>query len=151
MPANYLRDHKKFRLSVQGGISNIVTTPGTITFEFKVGSVVVWSSGAVQLSTTAHTTIPFWLDVELTCRAIGSGTSANFMAQGRILSQTVNATAVADGTQTHSVLLLPNTAPAVGTGFDSTIANIVDFWTGFSINNAGNGIQVQQYELASKL
>jgi hypothetical protein len=40
---------------------------------------------------------------------------------------------------------IPATAPAVGTGFDSTIANILDFWTGFSIPNSGNGIQLYNY------
>jgi hypothetical protein len=33
----------------------------------------------------------------------------------------------------------------VGTGFDSTIANLLDFWTAFSISNAGNGVQVYDY------
>jgi len=147
MPANFLDIGRRFRVSVQGGISNIVTTPGTITCEVKIGSVVAFTTGAMQLSTTAHTTIPFWLEIELTCRAIGPTTSANFMGQAIMHSQTVNATAVADGTQTHTLLLAPNTAPAVGTGFDSTVANTWDFWAGFSISNAGNGIQVQQYSL----
>lgn len=149
MPANYLDVGRRFLISVQGGISNIVTTPGTITCEVKIGSVVAFTTGAMQLSTTAHTTIPFWLDIYLTCQVIGSGTTAKFMGQGIMQSQTVNATAVADGTQTHTTLLAPNTAPALGTGFDSTVANTWDFWTGFSISNAGNGIQVQQYALYS--
>lgn len=147
LPANFLDVGRRFLVSVQGAISNIVTTPGTITCEVKIGTVVAFTTGAMQLSTTAHTTIPFWLDIYLTCRAIGSGTSANFMGQGLMQSQTVNATAVADGTQTHTTLLAPNTAPAVGTGFDSTVANTWDFWTGFSISNSGNGIQVQQYSV----
>jgi hypothetical protein len=41
--------------------------------------------------------------------------------------------------------MAPNTAPAAGTGFDSTIANILDFWVGISVSNAANGIQVYQY------
>src|SRR4051812_34193777 len=45
---------------VRGGISNIVTTPGTITFEVKLGSVVAFTTGAIQLNATAHTTLPFW-------------------------------------------------------------------------------------------
>lgn len=147
MPANYLYPGRVFEINVLGGISNIVTTPGTITCEVKIGSVVAFTTGAMQLSTTAHTTLPFWLKIRLTCRATGSSTSANFMGQAVMESVTVNATAVADGTQTHTLLSAPATAPAVGTGFDSTIANIWDFWTGFSISNAGNGIQVQQYFL----
>ena len=52
-----------------------------------------------------------------------------------------------DDTTEMPSLLGPATAPAVGTGFDSTVANIVDFWVGFTISNVGNGIQIQQYEL----
>lgn len=148
LPAGTLKIGDQLKVDVRGAISNIVTTPGTITMQVMFGSIIVFTTGAMQMSSTAHTTIPFHLDVLLTCRAIGPTTSANFMGQGTIHSQTVNATAVADGTQTHTTLLAPNTAPAVGTGFDSTIANIIDFWTGFSINNAGNGVQVQQYNVS---
>ena len=48
---------------------------------------------------------------------------------------------------THAALMAPNTAPAVGTGFDSTVANILDFWAGFSISNSGNNITVHQYKV----
>jgi len=44
-----------------------------------------------------------------------------------------------------ATIMCPNTAPAVGTGFDSTIANILDFWVGISVSLATNGIQVYQY------
>ena len=45
--------------------------------------------------------------------------------------------------------MVPATAPAQGTGFDSTIANILDFWVGFSISNAANGVQIAQYKVIS--
>lgn len=150
IPNKTFRPGRRFAIDVQGAISNIVTTPGTLTFEVKVGSVIAFTTGAIQLSTTAHTTLPFWLRIKLTCRAVGAGTSANLMGQAVIESRTVKATAVADGTETHAVLMAPNTAPAVGTGFDSTIANIWDFWAGFSISDAGNGVQIQQYEVVAE-
>lgn len=145
-PPNYLYIGKVFRVRVTGGISNIVTTPGTITFQVMMGSIVAWTSGAIQLNATAHTTLPFTLDVLLTCRAIGITTSANYIGQGVLsgIMFTVTAGQV-DGVNTETVLQVPRTAPAVGTGFDSTIANTLDFWVGFSISNAGNGVQVQQY------
>jgi len=143
---NYFSEGKVLRVTVSGGISNIVTTPGTITFQVMLGTIVVWTSGAIQLNATAHTTLPFVLEVLLTCRAIGATTTANFMGQGLVagIMFTLTASQV-DAVNTSGSFLLPVTAPAVGTGFDSTIANILDFWTGFSISNAGNGIQVQQY------
>jgi hypothetical protein len=48
-----------------------------------------------------------------------------------------------------AMLQCPATAPAVGTGFDSTVANLLDFWAGFSISNAGNGVQIHQYVVSS--
>jgi hypothetical protein len=149
LPANYFYVGRALRLTVAGAISNIVTTPGTLTLQVKLGSVIAFSTGALQMSTTAHTLTPFKLDLLLTCRAVGLSTSANLIGQGTIFSAAVNKTAVADGTQTDSALLAPSTAPAVGTGFDSTAAQLLDFWAGFSINDAGNGIQIQQYLLES--
>ena len=54
-----------------------------------------------------------------------------------------------DNTDMMPTILAPATLPGVGTGFDSTVANILDFWVGFTISNAGNGIQVAQYRVAS--
>jgi len=145
-PANYLSIGKSFRITVMGGLSNIVTTPGTVTMQVMLGSVAVFTTGAIQLNATAHTLLPFWLEVLLTVRAIGSSTSANFMGMGRL--QGIQPTLTAgqtDAANTGGIFSAPATAPTVGTCYKSTIANILDFWTGFSISNAGNGIQVQQY------
>jgi hypothetical protein len=69
------------------------------------------------------------------------------IGQGRITSQALSLTAVADSTTTPATLLIPNTTPAVGTGFDSTVANLVQVFGTFSIANAANAVQVQQYSL----
>lgn len=134
------------RTTVRGALSNIVTTPGTVTFQIMMGSIVVWTSGAIQLNATAHTLLPFTLQVDWTVRAIGSSTSANVLGMGTL--QGIHFTLTAgqtDAVNTAGQFAVPATAPAVGTGFDSTIANIMDFWVGFSINNAGNGVQIQEY------
>lgn len=145
LPANWWYIGRCVRVKVIGAISNIVTTPGTITMQFMMGSVIAGSSGAMQMSTTAHTTVPFIAEGYFTCRAVGSSTSCNLMPQWIVTSQAIKATAVADSTTGHESLMGPNTAPAVGTGFDSTAAQTLDFFAGFSISNAGNGIQIQQY------
>lgn len=147
MPANTLQVGTKLKFTAVGQLGNIVTTPGTLTLDvFLGGSVVAFNGGAMQLSSTAHTTLPFWLEIILTCRAVGNSTSANFMGQGRMTAQSLSLTAVADSTTTPATLLLPNTTPAVGTGFDSTVAQSVNLRGTFSLNNA-NAIQVQQYAL----
>jgi hypothetical protein len=146
LPPNYLYVGKKIRVTVRGGVSNIVTTPGTITFQIMMGTIVAWTSGAIQLNATAHTLLPFTLVVDLRCDTIGSGVVAKLLGMGQLsgIMFTVTAGQV-DGANSETVLQVPRTAPAVGTGFDSTIANILDFWAGFSISNAGNGIQVYDY------
>ncbi len=150
LPAGYLSIGKKLRIQVQGGIGTLVTTPGTITFQVMLGSVIAFTTGAIQLNATAHTNIPFWLDISLTCQAIGNGTTAKFMGQGQATGQMLTATAgQTDGANSHTVLMTPNTAAAQGTGFDSTTAQIVDFFAGFSISSASNTVKIEQYELTS--
>jgi hypothetical protein len=145
IPPAWLEVGKAMRITLVGDISNIVTTPGTLTLDVRLGSVVAYNGGAMQLSTTAHTTLPFWADMLLTVRAEGQSTSANLIGQGRFTSQALSLTAVADSTTTPASLLAPNTTPAVGTGYDSTAAQTLDVFATFSIANAGNLIQLQQY------
>jgi hypothetical protein len=140
------RPGKKFRAFVHGRLSNIVTTPGTLTLDMTFAAVQVWNSGAIQLSAIAHTTLPFWLEIEMTLRAIGAGTSANLMAAGNMSSQCIiPAVGVADA-GSHNTLLVPNVTPVVSTGFDSTILNAIDLFAQFSLNNA-NAIAVEQFHL----
>ncbi len=146
MPGNYLQQGSRLRVRVWGGLSNIVTTPGTVTFQIMMGSIVVWTSGALQMSTTAHTLTPFELEVMLRLDTAGSGTAAKFMGGGKVVGLSLQIGAgAADATVSNDVLSTPAAAPAVGTGFDSTISDILDFWVGFSSSNAGNGVQVYDY------
>lgn len=147
LPANFFTVGKMLKIIAAGQLGNIVTTPGTLTLDvFLGGSVVAFNGGAMQLSSTAHTTLPFFLEILLTCRAIGSGTTANLMGQGRMTAQALSLTAVADSTTTPATLLLPNTTPAVGTGFNSNAAQSVDLRGTFSLSNA-NAITLHQYAL----
>lgn len=146
LPPNYFTPGKVLRITVSGGISNVVTAQPTFTFQVMLGSIVVWTSGAITTTTTAHTTIPFWLEVLMRLDTAGSGTAAKFMGQGKLTGiMWVVSGATADLATGMPTLMAPNTAPAVGTGFDSTIANTLDFWTGIGTSNAGNGVQIQQY------
>lgn len=152
LPPNYLTLGTELRVTVSGGISNVVTSQRTFTFQVMMGSIVVHTSGAILTTTTAHTLIPFEYEVNLRLDSVGSGTTAKFLAQGRLQGiMFVISGAVGDPTAGVGTIMCPNTAPAVGTGFDSTIANILDFWVGFSISNAGNGVQVYDIEHEQKM
>lgn len=145
LPANFMAIGKVVRVSARGRISNIVTTPGTLTLDVRLGSVVVFNGGAVSLNATAKTNVSWAFEALLTCRAIGASTTANLIGIGRLTSESVVG-AAAGTTITAS---LPASAPAVGTGFDSTVGQVVDLFGTFSVNNAGNSIQVHEYTLES--
>jgi len=128
------------------GISNLVTTPGLMNFQTNMGAVAAFNTGNIQLNATAHTTLPAKYEALITCRAVGSGTAANLMGVAQVTGIMFTRTAAqVDQVNIGSGLLAPITAPAVGTGFDSTAAQTLDFFVGFTISSASNGVQVQQY------
>jgi len=140
------------RVMAAGSISNLVTTQPTFTFEFRLGptaNIVAFTTGANLTSATVHTNVPWWLDILLTVRAVGSGTAANIMGQGLVTSRAfLDAGTGGDLTTLgHASLLAPETAPAVGTGFDSTVVNVADLLVSCSASNVGNAIQLHQYIL----
>jgi hypothetical protein len=151
VPAGFLSQvGQVITVDVWGALSNIVTTPGTITLQCMMGSIVVFTTGAIQLNATAHTLLPFHFLAVLTLRSVGSGTSATFMGMGRVCGVQFTKTAgQTDDAQSDTLIMAPATAPAVGTGFDSTIANVFDLWAGFSISDAGNGVTVHEYIVSS--
>jgi hypothetical protein len=103
----------------------------------------------MQMSTTAHTTLPLWFEILLTLRTIGTGVLATFMGQGMAVSQVLSLTAVADSTTTPATLLMPNTTPAVGTGFDSTLTQTLDCFGTFSVSTSPTNITMQQFSVES--
>jgi hypothetical protein len=131
----------QFRFS--GRISTVVTTPGTLTLELRFGSIVVFSSGAMSLNTTAQTNVPWLLEGELICRAIGASTNTTLFPKAcKFMSHAVigSAAPTAGGAGTH---LLPyNTAPAVGSGFDNGAVQTIDLFATWSVANASNSIQL---------
>lgn len=146
LPANFLEVGRKLRLRASGRISNIVTTPGTLTLDARLAGVVAFDGGAMQLNAVAKTNVTWLLDMLLTCRAAGNGTIAKVIGTGMWTSESVVGSAV-PGTGGSGSLLLPASAPAVGTGFDSTAAVSVDLFGKFSLS--GNSLTLHDYELVS--
>jgi hypothetical protein len=141
LPANYFAIGRVLRINAWGRISNVVTTPGTLTLDVRFGSTVVFNGGAMQLNTTAKTNVSWRAIIMLTCRSIGSGTSATLFGQGDWCSE--SATGSAAGVAND--ILMPASAPAVGTGFDSTASQAIDLFATFSVASASNSIQLHQY------
>lgn len=124
-----------------GRISTVVTTPGTLTLELRLGSVAVFSSGAMTLNTTAQTNVHWTLEGELSCRAFGGSTSTTLFPKGcRFTSHAVigSPAPTAGGAASHQ---LPyNAAPAVGSGFDNGASQLIDLFATWSVSNAANSI-----------
>src|SRR5258706_15988212 len=74
LPAGFFHREGVLKIEFCAGISNRVTGPDTFTVQIMVGAVIAYTSGAITLTTTAHTTIPLWAEITLTCEKEGSGT-----------------------------------------------------------------------------
>jgi len=151
LPPNFFQRGSLLVIDFLAAISNRVTGPDTFTINIKVGSVTAFTTGAITLTTTAHTNIPLKGKIELSCRTVGSGTQAALMGIAVLTAQMIQqgGTAAADSATLSNTIIMPNTAPAVGTGFDSTVANTLDFQTAQSFSGAGNGFRLDEYRVVS--
>lgn len=151
IPPGFLQLGDTVRVRASGGISNIVTSQPTFTFQVMMGTaqpsnIIAFTTGAITTTTTAHTLIPFEIEIYLRLDSEGSGTAAKWLGQACLRGiMWVVSGATADLTDSMSIIMAPNTAPAVGTGFDSTVLNYLDFFVGISASSASNGIQIYQY------
>ena len=124
-PAAYFLIGRKLRVRAQGRISCVVTTPGTARFDLRLGGTVVFDSGALNLNIVAKNNVPWLLDIELTCRAIGA--SATLFGVGQFQSEAVVG-APLPSVGGNGTLLCPVGAPAVGGTFDSTTSQQLDMF-----------------------
>lgn len=150
LPPGFFQVGARLDIDFVAGISNRVTGPDTFTVQVMVGATIAFTSGAINLTTTAHTTIPAVGKIQLTCQSVGNGTQAKLMGQMVMQGQMIAmAASLADGAANTGWAMAPNTAPALGTGFDSTVANTLDFFVAQSFSGAGNGFQLQEYRVIS--
>jgi len=146
LPANFCEIGRVFRVTAKGRVSNIVTTPGTLTLDVRFGSVIVFNGGAMQLNAVAKTNVSWIFDAMLTVRAIGATTTANLIGIGQWTSESVVGSPL-PSVGGSGTLLCPASAPAPGTGFDSSVAQVVDLFAAFSLT--GNSITAHQFSFES--
>lgn len=151
LPAGFFQRGAFLIIDFVAAISNRVTGPDTFTIQIMLGAVIAFTTGAITLTTTAHTNIPLRGHIELECRTVGSGTLAALVGLATMTGQMIQqgGTAGADSATLSNTINMPNTAPAVGTGFDSTVANTLDFFVAQSVSNAGNGFRLDTYRAVS--
>lgn len=125
-----------FRITCGFDVSNVVTTPGTVTFRIRWGGVsgtVLASSGAIQLDTTAHSNYTGWLEAVLTWRSIGASGSAFCM--GFVLLNSV-ADAAAAAPQYKTMTSAGANVPAVVSSLATNAAKDLAVSAEFSVSTA---------------
>ena len=147
IPANYMFVGRQIKIVAQGQISNVVTTPGTLLFQVLYGATAVFNSGvaSIPLNIVAKTNVTWWLEILMECRTIGAGTSATMLSYAQFTSESVfNA-----GAGTANSAFIPPSAPAAGSGFDSTASQLMDLQAKFSVATAGTAMTLFTYKVES--
>lgn len=149
LPNNFWYVGRMLKITAQGRISCAVTTPGTARWDVRTGpsgTIIAFDGGALNLNVVAKANVPFWMEILLTCRAVGSGTATNLMGSGSFASEAVVGSPLNTAGGNGS-LLMPVGAPAVGTGFDNTAANVLDLF--FTQTVATGSMTVHQFKIES--
>jgi len=147
LPNNFFYIGRAIKVVMSGRISCAVTTPGTARFDICMGSAgttVVFDTLALNLNTVAKTTVPWFLEVLLVCRAVGTGTSTTFFPRGQFTSEAVIA-APLPAAGGNGSLLVPVGTPAVGAGMDNTAASAIDVF--FTQTVATGSLTVHNYQI----
>lgn len=144
-PANYFYQGRTLRGLLKGVCSNVVTTPGTLTYRLRMGATTlsataVSASNALGLDTTARTNFPWEMRFTIVCRS--SGTAGTALMTGQIEQSNVLSSTAAN--------LLPQFIPAssiaAGT-VDTTIANLFSVSAQFSVATNPTNLTVNTYIL----
>jgi hypothetical protein len=120
-----------------GALSTAAATPGTLTFDVRFGSTVVFNGGASGTLATSASSLTWELFIQLQCTTIG--TSATVKGTGHLITAALSATT--------PIMLLPTSAPANGTAFDATASQTVDLFATFSVASASNILICHKYQV----
>jgi hypothetical protein len=142
IPANFFQNiGTVVRVTLCAAVSNVASSPGTLNIKVKFGSNIAFDGGLQQLSTTVHTSLPFWWQALLTVQVVGA--SAAFKGQGIAMGQMClrsGADLATDGTE-----MSPNSAPANSATWDSTASQVMDLTATHSVSTAGTSTTSHQY------
>ena len=126
-----------FEIECWFDVSNVVTTPGTVTFRVRKGGVAgtqLASSGAISMDTTARSNFSGHLRAVLIWRSIGSAGSA--FCQGLVFLNNVPVGAAADPQGIYFMGSAGENVPAVIGSLDTTIAWDLAVTAQFSVSTA---------------
>ena len=144
---NIILPNSMFRVVAGGRISTLTAAPGTLTLDMRIGgSTVIWTGGAMSLDVTAQTNASWLLEAYLMTRATGN--VASFIGIGTWTSRAVIGSGALAATGVGT-LVLPDTAPVVGSTFDNTTSQTLDLFATWSVANAANSIQTHIFTIES--
>lgn len=139
IPGNYMQDGRAIEVFAFGMFSNIVTTPGTLTFRIRWGGVagtILAQSAAISLNTTAQTSQMYGLEAILQTRSNGSS--------GTIFATGLSTMGVEATTAPHFMGSAGAAVPAAVT-VDLTADTALSITAQFSLT--GNSLTGQNYVL----
>lgn len=141
LPSNFFDTiNQMLLIELWGRLSCAVTTPGTARFDVRLGGTVIFDGLAVPLNIVAKNNVGFHLKLALTLREIGA--AAAFHGQGLFVSEAVIGSPLPSAGGSGAILLPFNTAPVLGTTFDSSAAQGFDM--NFTQNVATGSMTVHQ-------
>jgi hypothetical protein len=125
---------QKLHIKAGGVMTTAASSPGTMIWTVVFGAINVFGGGTTPTLATSQTGVPWSLDIDLTVRTVGSSTAATIAGSG-----TFNTLGLSSSIYVLNV-------PGSLTGFDSTIANVVDLQVTPSASTLS--VTCHQYELA---
>lgn len=128
----------KFKVRASGRISTAASTPGTLALSLMFGSVVAFAGGASPTLATSAANLTWIYEADGYLLTAGSGAAATIYADGKFLSAALSAAT--------PIMLLPVSSSGAGTGFDSTVAFVVDLFATWSVASASNTIRCDAFD-----
>lgn len=146
IPARYWYPGRTLKYTLRGALSNVITTPGTLTLRARLGGVagtLIVASAALALNVAAQTNSQVDIEFLILCRASGwSATSGTLFATGKAC---LGLSASVQG----RVDMIPASAPAPVVSLDLTSASIVSLTAQFSVATAPTNLLINHATIES--
>lgn len=144
IPAYYMVPGRTLEVIAGGVMSNVITTPGTLTLRIRWGGVagtLLCATAALALDTTARTNSQFRLMAELTCRSAGA--TGTFLSQGFVLNNTLSSTAANLLPALMGSAGAPLASANAAVTVDTTTAKLLSVTAQFSVSTSPTNLTCQ--------
>lgn len=147
-PANYFSViGQQLNIRAAGIVSTVITTPGTLRFDFRLGGTVVFDGLAILPdSSAAYSSVGWFLDILLTLRVVG--TAAQFFGQGFWTCTDIAGQPATPPKGALTAILPWNSNPGLGNSFDATTSLQGDLF--FTQTVTTGSVTLNEYELSTE-